>query len=228
MVHKILFPDHTQLFPEARFLSSQAAWRLHLATWHSGWDRGLCWTNSELNLLQTDMTHKYIQCLLSCFFNSIVSIVYMYLFIYLFHRFLQRPQSLTLRAQERRCTNWGKVKPLWPRMSTLKWSRSWRRECDTQTKHSILLCVLQTVLLDPFTKASCINDLCNIFLSFQWIPGCVQENCASARSFPAEIVLSPHFEQRQKLPDFLRIWPGCEFLIMLTSFPELSVEKERK
>lgn len=196
MVHKILFPDHTQLFPEARFLSSQAAWRLHLATWHSGWDRGLCWTNSELNLLQTDMTHKYIQCLLSCFFNSIVSIVYMYLFIYLFHRFLQRPQSLTLRAQERRCTNWGKVKPLWPRMSTLKWSRSWRRECDTQTKHCILLCVLQTVLLDPFTKASCINN--QHFLVFSvntWL--CSRKLCKCTKFSCRDCPLTPFWAKTE-------------------------------
>ena len=96
-----------------------------------------------------------------------------------------------------------------------------------QAKHHILF-PLGRSHVRSFTKVS--KTKTNIFLLylfyFQWVPGCVQENCPSARSLPAESVLSPQFEQRQKLPDFLRVWPGCEFPVMLTSSPELSVGKE--
>lgn len=59
--------------------------------------------------------------------------------------------------------------------------------------------------------------------SFQWVPGCVQENCPSARSLPAKTVFSPHLKQRQKFSDFFRIRPGCEFHRVLTSLSHLSV-----
>lgn len=62
-----------------------------------------------------------------------------------------------------------------------------------------------------------------VLFSFQWVPGCVQENCPSAWSLPAKTVFSPNFKQRQKFSDFFRIRPGCEFHIMLTSLSHLSV-----
>lgn len=35
-----------------------------------------------------------------------------------------------------------------------------------------------------------------VLFSFQWVPGCVQENCPSARSLPAKTVFPPNIKQR--------------------------------
>lgn len=44
------------------------------------------------------------------------------------YRFLQPPPDRTLMPPERSCRSWGREKDPWPRRSSPRWSRSWRRE----------------------------------------------------------------------------------------------------